>query len=204
MKKILQSKGVIAMILAAVCVVIIIVCLIAGRNKNSEFIPDDTTGIDSTAESSISASSATETTQATTEGSDAAAYLPAPTSSTHTEDYPKVVSETNDEVEVAFTSTEKAAETAPPAPEGRTTIEDPGPEHPVNSNPEITAPATEAPTTAAPATEAPPSTPPETNPGNNNGAVYDPVFGWVEPGAVNQSAADSDGDPNKMVGDMGE
>ena len=34
-------------------------------------------------------------------------------------------------------------------------------------------------------------------------AVYDPVFGWVVPGQVNQATVDSSGDPNKMVGNMG-
>ena len=29
------------------------------------------------------------------------------------------------------------------------------------------------------------------------------VFGWVVPGQVNQSTADSGGDPNKMVENMG-
>lgn len=38
---------------------------------------------------------------------------------------------------------------------------------------------------------------------NENGAVYDPVFGWVVPGQVNQTAVDSGGDPGKMVGNMG-
>jgi len=202
MKKFIQSKGLVALLLAIACVVIIMVCLIVELNKSSKFIPEDTSAMDNTATSSIHASSAAETSQPTTESTDAAAYLPAPTSSNHNEDYPKVVSETDDEVMVDFTETKKPTETAPPTPEGKTIIEDPGPDHPVNSTPEITAPATEAPTTAVTATEAPPSTQPET--GSGNGAVYDPVFGWVEPGAVNQSGADSDGDPNKMVGDMGQ
>ena len=34
-------------------------------------------------------------------------------------------------------------------------------------------------------------------------AVYDPVFGWVVPGDVQQSVGDSDGDINKQVGNMG-
>ena len=42
---------------------------------------------------------------------------------------------------------------------------------------------------------------PDGNPGN--GAVYDPVFGWVVPGKVVQSSMDSPGDPDKMVGNMG-
>ena len=37
---------------------------------------------------------------------------------------------------------------------------------------------------------------------NENGAVYDPVFGWVVPGQVEQTTSGSSGDPNKMVGDM--
>lgn len=36
-----------------------------------------------------------------------------------------------------------------------------------------------------------------------DGAVYDPVFGWVVPGNVQQSTGDSDGDLNKQVGNMG-
>ena len=43
---------------------------------------------------------------------------------------------------------------------------------------------------------------PATDSSNGNGAVYDPVFGWVVPGQVEQTTADSSGDPNKMVGDM--
>jgi len=38
---------------------------------------------------------------------------------------------------------------------------------------------------------------------NNKGEVYDPVFGWVTPGKAEQKNVDSQGDPNKMVGNMG-
>lgn len=38
---------------------------------------------------------------------------------------------------------------------------------------------------------------------NGSGAVYDPVFGWVVPGDVQQSTGGSDGDLNKQVGNMG-
>ena len=38
---------------------------------------------------------------------------------------------------------------------------------------------------------------------NNKGEVFDMVFGWVKPSAVINERARSDGDPNKMVGEMG-
>ena len=72
-------------------------------------------------------------------------------------------------------------------------MENPGPEQPVNTTPEVTAPAPETPANNGP----------EAGSTNGNGAVYDPVFGWVIPGQVSQSTMDSEGDPNKMVGNMG-
>jgi hypothetical protein len=38
---------------------------------------------------------------------------------------------------------------------------------------------------------------------NGNGAIYDPVFGWIVPGEGDQTPIDNDGDPNKQVGEMG-
>ena len=104
--------------------------------------------------------------------------------------------ESENEVVIDFTNTEQSATeaTPPPAPEGKTINEDPGPAHEVNRNPDVTAPSTEAPS----------DTEPDPGSSNGNGAVYDPVFGWVVPGEVNQSTIDSDGDPNKMVGNMGD
>ena len=112
-------------------------------------------------------------------------------------EYPKVTSESEGEVEIDFTDTEKPEETPPPVPEGKTEIEDPGEEHEVNPDPavpEITAP---------PAEESTSSNEPAPGSSNGSGAVYDPVFGWVVPGDVQQSTGDSDGDLNKQVGNMG-
>ena len=50
---------------------------------------------------------------------------------------PKVTSETEDEVVIDFTDTEKPETTPPPAPEGKTEREDPGEDHPVNPDPEV-------------------------------------------------------------------
>ena len=76
-------------------------------------------------------------------------------------------------------------------------IKDPGQEHTVNPDPSVPE------VTAPPAEQAPPSNEPVPGSSNGNGAVYDPVFGWVVPGNVQQSTGDSDGDLNKQVGNMG-
>lgn len=98
---------------------------------------------------------------------------------------------------IDFTDTEKFEETPPPVPEGKTEIKDPGQEHTVNPDPSVPE------VTAPPAEQAPPSNEPVPGSSNGNGAVYDPVFGWVVPGNVQQSTGDSDGDLNKQVGNMG-
>ena len=113
------------------------------------------------------------------------------------EEYPKVTSQTEDEVVIDFTDTEKLEETPPPVPEGKTEIKDPGQEHTVNPDPSVPE------VTAPPAEQVPPSNEPVPGSSNGNGAVYDPVFGWVVPGDVQQSNGDSDGDLNKQVGNMG-
>lgn len=110
------------------------------------------------------------------------------------EAYPKVVEETEDEVVVDFTAPKSPDEAEPPEiPEGKTEIADPEPDHTPNIDPSVTAPEPEAPASSGPA---PGST-------NNNGEFYDPVFGWVKPGTVQQQEIDNEGDPNKMVGNMG-
>ena len=61
---------------------------------------------------------------------------------------------------------------------GKTEIKDPGHEHTVNPDPSVPE------VTAPPAEQAPPSNEPVPGSSNGNGAVYDPVFGWVVPGNV--------------------
>lgn len=90
------------------------------------------------------------------------------------EEYPKVAEESKQEVVIDFVPAETKDETPPPAPETPPSPTDNGMDN----------------TPAAGST-------------NENGAVYDPVFGWVVPGQVNQSTVDSSGDPDKMVGNMG-
>lgn len=90
------------------------------------------------------------------------------------DEYPKVAEESEQEVVIDFTPAEAKDETPPPPPET-------------------------PPSSAAAGKNEMPSA----GSTNENGAVYDPVFGWVVPGQVNQSAIDSSGDLNKMVGNMG-
>ena len=69
---------------------------------------------------------------------------------------------------------------------------------PAEATPE--APA-EQPSTTEAVQDQPESTP-QMDGVREDGAVYDPVFGWVVPSPIIQMEGDSDGDPNKMVGHM--
>lgn len=191
MKKFIQSRGFIITMLSLLCVMILGVCWYVNRDKDSGFSPAESPP----ATVSQAWTESTSETKKVTTKAETSAPQTSPAQETRTEEYPKVVeTESDKEVVVEFTPTEKPVETQPPAPEGKTIMEDPGPEHPVNPAPEVTAPPTQA---EAPSTPVPGST-------NGEGAFYDPVFGWVEPGEVHQSTVDSDGDPNKMVGNMGD
>ena len=192
MKKIFKSKGFLVSVLAAACIAILAACLYVSRDKDVPFQPEETP-VSTESQDWQENSESSGNREDESHGTDA--YAP-PASQESTEalaDYPKVSEESEDEVEISFTPTEKPEETPPAAPEGKTIIEDPGEDHPINSNPEITVPEPE---TSA-------NTGPAAGDTNGDGAVYDPVFGWVVPGQVNQTTMDSDGDPNKMGGNMG-
>lgn len=191
MKNFFKSRGFIVTALSVLCIAILGICWFVNRDKNNEFVPDEsppsTVSQEWTGLSSESEETETET--------DTTAPPTSPSTENNNKDYPKVVeTESDQEVVIEFAPTKKAEETQPPAPEGKTIIEDPGPQHPVNPVPDVTVPSTEVETASTP------------SPGSSNddGAYYDPVFGWVKPGEVNQSMIDSDGDPNKMVGNMGD
>lgn len=192
MKNILKSRGFLIAVLCIACIGILAACWYVSREKPAEFQPEES-GI--TTESGDWREPEASGSKPETGENGADAYTPPSQSVTEDalEDYPKVESESGDEVVIDFTPTEKTEETPPEAPEGKHVIEDPGSDHPVNPSPEVTAPE--------PETEA--DNGPEAGSTNGNGAVYDPVFGWVVPGEVSQSTMDSDGDPNKMVGNMG-
>ena len=182
MKKLFQSKGFIVTSLCVLCVGILAACFLLGRDQGGEFVPD-------TPPASSAASDWTENPSGS--GGRAEDYDVGKTPEVQ-EQYPKVVDESEQEVVIDFTPSEKPEVTPPPAPEGKTAKEDVADDHPQNISPEVTPPPSE------------PSSPSQPQPGssNGNGAVYDPVFGWVVPGEVHQSTIDNDGDPNKMVGQM--
>lgn len=191
MKKILKSKGFLVTVLSVSCIAILIACLWVSRDTKTVFLPDepppDTAQENwtDTPKSVTESSSWNHTESSKHAQEDADGKL---------EEYPKVTEENEQEVVLDFIPAETKEESAPPSPpEGKTTMADPGEEHPLNPAPEADASSADTGTDGTPSAG---ST-------NENGAVYDPVFGWVVPGQVNQSSIDSSGDPNKMVGNMG-
>ena len=190
MKKFFQSKGFIVSALAVLCVAILCVCWFVSRDRSEEFRPDESPP------SSTSSDWSDGGVQSGDGSGGADAYAPGQSSGSE-EEYPKVTSETDDEVVIDFTDTQKPEDTPPAVPEGKTELEDPGEDHPVNPDPAVPE------VTAPPAEESPSSSEPAPGSSNGSGAVYDPVFGWVVPGNVQQSTGDSDGDLNKQVGNMG-
>ena len=135
MKKFFQSKGFIVSSLALLCVTILGVCWFVSRDRTGDFRPDESPP------SSVTGDWSDGGTQ--TDGDNGAdAYAPGQSTDAE-EEYPKVTSQTEDEIVIDFTDTEKLEETPPPVPEGKTEIKDPGQEHTVNpdpSVPEVTAP----------------------------------------------------------------
>ena len=190
MKKFFQSKGFIVSALAVLCVAILGVGWFVSRDRSEEFRPDESPP------SSTSSDWSDGGVQSGDGSGGADAYAPGQSSGSE-EEYPKVTSETDDEVVIDFTDTQKPEDTPPAVPEGKTELEDPGEDHPVNPDPAVPE------VTAPPAEESPSSSEPAPGSSNGSGAVYDPVFGWVVPGNVQQSTGDSDGDLNKQVGNMG-
>lgn len=190
MKKIFKSRGFTIAALSTLCICIAGICWYVNRGRPETFLPEES--LSAAASSEWLESSTAVETESKPEETKRVTASKQETTAAETENYPKVVAESSGEAEISFTPTQKPTETAPPAPEGKTILEDPGPEHPVNPAPEVTTAAAEPP---AP-------TEPEAGSATQDGAIYDPVFGWVVPSEVIQSTIDSDGDPNKMVGNM--
>ncbi len=185
MKKFFTSKTFLVSLLAILCIGIAAVCLILSMEKPSNFTPDpvESQSVDDWQENA-----------STVNPNDWGSAADGNSSDKSTGQYPKVVEENDDDVVVDFTPPQSPEDAEPPAiPDGKTEIKNPTPEHTPNIDPEVTAPEPEKPVSNDP-------TPGSTN---GSGEFYDPVFGWVKPGTVNQQGIDSDGDPNKMVGNMG-
>lgn len=196
MKKFFTSRGFIISTLSVLCIAILGICWYTGRDRTGAFVPDDSppSSLSSEWDENNTAQESKMTDTETAERTQSASPHP-PTTAAEAEEYPKVAEKTPEETVISFTPTKKAEETTPPAPEGKTILENPGPEHPINPAPKETTSAPETPAVTEPAATEPAANQPA-------GAVYDPVFGWVVPSEVIQSTITSDGDPNKMVGNM--
>lgn len=188
MKKFIRSKGFLLSVLAIACVGILTVCFVVNRDTDNDFQPEEIASNTETQEPQETPAPVMNT------ASPAPTHTPAPAvTKDPMEEYPKVVDESEDEVVIDFTpeGEDLQPETPePPTAEGDTT----DPSAPPTYTPEKTEPEPTAPP-AQNNTPAPGSI-------NENGAVYDPVFGWVVPSQIEQTTSDSSGDPNKMVGDM--
>lgn len=191
MKKIFKSKGFLVTALSVSCIAILAVCWLAGRDTKTAFLPDEQPP-DTVQEEWKDTPDIMDSTGGFENPTDAG--IPDQNSAVEKlEGYPKVAEESEQEIVIDFVPEETKDETPPPPPEGKNVVTDSGGEHPVNPAPEDLPASTD---TGDGNTPAAGST-------NENGAVYDPVFGWVVPGQVNQATIDSSGDPNKMVGNMG-
>lgn len=188
MKKLFTSKPFLGAVLALGSVAIVIVCILVSRDTQPEFVPEQP-------QQSQSVSDWTESGGA---GKPSVSDKPL-IADTEKEAYPKVTKDDGDTVEIDFTPPQTTApqttapESQPPEiPEGKTEIQDPGPSHPVNEDKTVKAPEPE------------PEKPSGPTPGSTNeqGQVYDPVFGWVSLSPVEQIHTDNDGDINKQVGSM--
>ena len=200
LKELITSKWFIAGTLGVVCIAILVVCLMWGTNEH-EFIVEDPVPL-------AAVGIWTETLDGNSgvaEGAGQATAWQSPVSNTQKQsggqqsgspdvpakEYPQVVKETGDEVVIMFTDPAPCKEPAP---------ETPGTD-PANNPTNTRAPQqTGQPGTSPPATR-PPGTP-SLGSSNGNGEVYDPVFGWIKPGNVEQTEIDSSGDPDKIVGKM--
>lgn len=192
MKIFLKSKGFLVSALILSCIGILIACWYVSRDQTSDFQPAETSNVIQ----SQNWEEHQETAEGHTEETNSSEAYVIPTDSNIHESpdaYPIMSEVSESEVSIDFTPTETQAQSPPPLPEGKTLLEDAGPEHPVNPAPDVTAPEPETSS----------NNEPSAGDTNQDGAIYDPVFGWVVPGKVTQSTLDSDGDPNKMVGNMG-
>ncbi len=183
LKNLLKSKGFLVSVLIVVIVAILLICWFVSRKPADSFQPDEPT-----------------TGSATTEWQDTPSLTAAPGNTGQPsgaaatpETYPKVTAENDTDVVIDFTPDAEKLQPELPAPPV-SQEDNTNPSEPPSYEPEQTTPEPSAPV---------PQTP-EAGSSNGNGAVYDPVFGWVVPGDAQQSVGDSDGDIDKMVGNMGE
>lgn len=189
MKKILKSKGFLVTVLSVSCIAILAACWFVRRDTKTAFLPDEQPPDATQEEWKDTTKTAENSSQEHTD-----AVLPSQNRAEEKlEGYPKVEEESEQEVVIDFVPAETKSGTPPPPPEGNTVTTESDRESSANPAPETSPSPTDTGEDKTPAAGSI----------NENGAVYDPVFGWVVPGQTNQTTVDSSGDPNKMVGNMG-
>ncbi len=201
-KNIFKTKAFPIIMLSAACTGVLAACLFAGRENRQKFCPAEPAPGEIVREWQGPAASPVPQRQPDAPASAGSStengispYMPAQggTDKDVAEAYPQVTEETGQLVSIDFTP--EAEKLHPEPPEAPTAGENAtNPDQPPAYTPEELEPEPSAPP-AQPDTPAPGAS-------NGNGAVYDPVFGWVVPGEINQIPMDSAGDPNKMVGNM--
>lgn len=194
MKNIFKSKAFPAAALSVACIGVLAISLFIGREERTDFQPGEPAP--ETAIQEWTETPATNRLPADSGSSGTSGAYAASQPTICEEDltaYPKTVEETDGLVTIDFTPEAQGLQPEPPetpTAEGDTKDPDQPPDY-----------APEEPESESAASPAQPE-PPATGASDGNGAVYDPVFGWVVPGKVSQTPMDSTGDPNKMVGNM--
>lgn len=201
MKKIWKSKGTIIG-LAVVCVLVAGTCLIVRMKKDGgSFVPGKPPD-----ETVSEWDEADRPDKAETEAESSTGWQEQETEETRQ-------TENGGEVVIEFT-TEPVQPETPEAPEPQGDLTDPSNPPTYEEEVEVSLPEEtdsvpaeseekpDPPAEQPPADEPESQEQPETDGVREDGAVYDPVFGWVVPSPITQIEGDSDGDPNKMVGNM--
>ena len=199
-KNIFKTKAFPAAALATACIGILAACFLFGREEKPDFQPEEPAPGPIAQEWQETPSPTAPMETRATPDSDGNSTPPAGSTAAQEqkpddilEAYPMVTGETDQLVTIDFTPETEALQPDPPEPP-TAEADATDPEQPPSYTPEELEPDPTAP-------PAQPDTPAAGSVGEN-GAVYDPVFGWVVPSTVEQSTMDSTGDPDKMVGNM--
>lgn len=182
-KKILTSRPFIIGTLTFLCLGTLVISIYLSNDKGRDFVPDPTPArqlTDSWEEkrsdvpSSAPSSSITSSKEAG--------------SKTNEDQYPKEVKNKDNNVVVDFTNPEPEKPKAPEKPVTSSDTNNP------NKHPEYKAEETKPPASK--------SSIPAPGSKNEKGEIYDPVFGWIKPGAAEAKPIHNNGDPNKQIGSM--
>ena len=195
MKKIFSSKSFIPITLTVICLCILAVCLIINSQKAESFDPDPTSTSDvsdSFTDNKTEKPKGVEPAPVGTKNPVEATLKPSESNQITESQFPAITEEDKDKVIIEFTDPSPPSE-APPETPG--TAE----EHVDHDSVPTQTPNIDGVPNGGS------STPGIPVPGsvNDQGQIYDSVFGWITPSSGDTVDMDNDGDPNKQVGDMG-